>query len=290
MSAHPVPIVPGLSAVDTRYTTLFCDVWGVVHNGVACFPAAVEALKRYRAERGATVVLVTNSPRRHRQVTEQLRDLGVEDAAYDAVVTSGDVTREHLLSVGLERVFHIGLARDEALYEGTGMRLVPAEEAEIVVATGLFDDETETPDDYHDLLAGFAARRLPFVSANPDIVVERGTRMVWCAGALAKLYESFGGEVVQAGKPYPPIYAAARARAATLTGTRPDDGSILAVGDGLPTDVRGGCNEGLDVLFVTGGIHAADFGPHDAPDPKAVATRLERDSLKAVAAVTALRW
>lgn len=289
MSAPIVPIVPGLAAMDTRYTTLFCDVWGVVHNGVVSFPDAVDALTRFRQERGR-VVLVTNSPRLHDAVMEQLGELGVGPQAYDDVVTSGDVTRALLLTLGFTRVFHIGPARDLALYEGTGLEPVDAPDAEVVVSTGLFNDEVETPEDYHTLFKGLSERSLPFVSANPDLMVERGTKMVWCSGALARLYQTFGGEVVQAGKPYPPIYAEARRRVAALTGRVPEKAETLAVGDGLITDVRGGCNEGLDVLFVTGGIHARDFGPADAPDPAKVAARLTRDGLAAVAGVTFLRW
>lgn len=289
MSAPLIPIVPGLAAMDPCYTTLFCDVWGVVHNGVASFPDAVAALARFRQERGR-VVLVTNSPRLRDAVIVQLGELGVDRDAYDDVVTSGDVTRALLLTLGFTRVFHIGPPRDLALYDGTGLEPVDAPDAEVVVSTGLFNDEVETPEDYHELLKGLAGRSLPFVSANPDLMVERGTKMVWCSGALARLYQTFGGEVVQAGKPYPPIYAEARRRIATLTGTAPAKAETLAIGDGLITDVRGGCNEGIDVLFVTGGIHARDFGPPDAPDPARVSARLTRDGLAAVAGITSLRW
>jgi HAD superfamily hydrolase (TIGR01459 family) len=274
----------GLQDLTDSYDALLCDVWGVIHNGVAAFPDAVEALRRFRAKVGP-VVLLTNAPRPHGPIRDQLRQLRVPDDAYDAIVTSGDVTRAVIAERPGAKVLHIGADRDLSFYVGLDARLVSEVEAEVVSCTGLFDDETETPEDYRLLLQRCAARNLVMVCANPDLVVERGDRLVYCAGALARLYEELGGKIVLVGKPHAPIYATARRVLAELGGTK-----MLAVGDGLPTDIRGACDNGVDVLFVTGGIHAADFGPPGAPEPDRVAARLRAEGLGAVAFMPALAW
>jgi HAD superfamily hydrolase (TIGR01459 family) len=275
---------PGLKDLADRYDSLLCDVWGVLHNGVAAFPEAVEALRAFRRTVGP-VVLLTNAPRPHGPIRDQLRSLLVPDDAYDAIVTSGDVTRAVIAERPGARVLHIGADRDLSFYENLDLRLVEEAEADLVSCTGLFDDETETPDDYRPLLERLAARGLLMVCANPDLVVERGDRLVYCAGALAALYRELGGEAILVGKPHAPIYRAAGRTIAELGGSR-----VLAIGDGLPTDIRGACDSGFDVLFVTGGIHAADFGPADAPDPERVAARLQAEGLAATAFMPALRW
>lgn len=284
------PLVSGLSALAEDYDALLCDVWGVIHNGVAAFPEACRALVEFRRG-GGRVVLLTNAPRPSAPIHEQLARLGVPREAYDDLLTSGDVTREMLHARSETRVLHIGPDRDLSLYEDLGKALVADAEAEMVVVTGLTDDTRETPDDYRARLAALAAERLPMVCANPDMVVDRGTDKVWCAGALAKIYaEDYGGEASMIGKPYPPVYEEARLRIAQLTGHRFDPKRVLAVGDGLHTDIRGAFGQGLDVLFVTGGIHAADFGPAHAPDPVRVHERLMAEGLAVTALVPHLRW
>lgn len=287
VDTHP-PLVAGLAAFRGDYRALVCDVWGVVHNGVAAHPAACAALVEWRRQ-GGLVVLVTNSPRLADGVADQLVDLGAPREAFDAIVTSGEMTRRHILSTGIRRVHTIGPPRDVRMYDGTAITLVGPAEAELVVVTGLVDDEAETPEDYRPLLEGFAARGLTLVSANPDIVVERGERLVWCAGALARLYQDLGGAVVQVGKPFAPIYREALATIARLGGPETTAG-VLAVGDGLPTDVRGAVDHGIDCLFVTAGIHGRDFGPPDRPDPALVGARLTSEGLAAVAAIPMLAW
>jgi HAD superfamily hydrolase (TIGR01459 family) len=215
----------------------------------------------------------------------QLHGLGVPDDAYDALVTSGDVTRNVIATRPGAKVLHIGHERDLTFYEGLDAQLVPEAEAELISCTGLYDDTVETPDNYHDLFGRLVARRLPMVCANPDIVVERGDKLVYCGGALARLYGEMGGEAILAGKPHAPIYTAAKKMIKELGGSR-----LLAVGDGLPTDIRGAVDNGVPVLFVTGGIHAADFGPHDNPDGDRVAARLHAEGLSAVAYLPALAW
>ncbi|MFC4625918.1 TIGR01459 family HAD-type hydrolase [Daeguia caeni] len=246
-----------LDDLTDQYDVLFCDVWGVIHNGVASFPAAIDALKRARAK-GLTVVLVTNSPRPHQGVIKQITQLGVPADSYDRVVTSGDVTRE-LIAEGPRKVFHIGGDFEHAIFDGLDVELVEEYEAGGVVCTGLYDDETETPDDYQELLLRLRSRNLPFVCANPDIKVERGSRLVWCAGAIARAYSQLGGRTLIAGKPHRPIYDAALHAAEMLRGKPVDKSRILAIGDGILTDVKGAADYGLDVLYISGGVHAADY-------------------------------
>jgi len=277
--------ISGLGDLAGRYGALLCDVWGVVHNGVHAFRDATDALCAFRKDHGP-VVLITNAPRPAALVHDQLDGLNVPRAAYDAVVTSGDVTRAALADRPGAKVLHIGPERDLGFYDGLDIALVHRdEEAELISCTGLFDDTSESPDDYRLRFAGLAARGLTLVCANPDIVVERGDQLIWCGGALARLYAELGGKIVLAGKPFSPIYDAALKALG-----KPDKGSILTIGDGLYTDIKGACDYGLDALFVTGGIHAADFGPADDPDPKIVAKRLQQDGLAAVAIIARLKW
>jgi len=252
------PVVDALAPFAARYDVFLCDVWGVVHNGVAAFPAASDALTRARAA-GVTVVMVSNAPRPGTVVKKQVAHYGVSDSAYDDVVASGDVTRAELLARPGARIFHLGAERDLPNYESLDVTLVDLDEADLVVCTGPFHDETETPDDYRELLARIRARDLLFICANPDIVVQRGSRLIWCAGALAAIYDELGGKTVYAGKPYAPIYRLSLARAAALRGKEVPVSKVLAIGDGIKTDLKGAAGQGIDCLFVTGGIHATDF-------------------------------
>ena len=249
--------IRGLLDIIGGYDVVLCDVWGVLHNGVDVFPAAAEALIAARAQ-GKTVVLITNSPRPHPGVISQLELIGVPDGVYDRIVTSGDVTRA-LIAAGPKNVFLLGPERDGALLDGLGVTEVPAEEAEIVVCTGFFDDERETPEDYTAMLGAFIARNVPMICANPDLVVERGHQMIPCAGAMAAHYRVLGGETRIAGKPHAPIYAAALQAAEEARGGAVDLARVIAIGDGMPTDVRGAVDQGLALLYIAGGIHAADY-------------------------------
>lgn len=283
------PRIPGLSAIAADYDAVLCDVWGVLHNGIAAFPAACEALVAFRAG-GGRVLLLTNAPRPAEPIHDQLARLGVPRAAYDDLLTSGDVTREMLMARPERAILHIGPDRDLSLYQGLPIELVDDVHAEAIVVTGLFDDVTETPEDYRGRLAALADRRLPLICANPDIIVERGTQRIWCAGALARVYQELGGEIALIGKPYAPVYEEARLRLATLTGRPFDRLRVLAIGDGLPTDIRGAHAQKLDVLFVTAGIHGGDFGSLDDPDLKRVEIRLMDEDLAVTAVVPRLRW
>lgn len=248
--------IDNLNEVIGDYDVVLSDVWGVVHNGVAAFPHSCAALAAAR-KAGATVVLITNSPRPSPGVIEQLKALGVSDDTYDRIVTSGDVTRT-LIAEGPKKIFLLGPDRDMPLFDGLDVEVVSADEAEAIVCTGFFDDEKEVPEDYTDMLKAWVARDVPFICANPDLVVERGHKMIPCAGAVAAYYEHLGGKTRIAGKPHFPIYDASLAAAREARG---DFGKarVLAVGDGMPTDVRGALSQGLDLLYISGGIHVAEY-------------------------------
>lgn len=280
-------IIENVDALAEKYPVILSDVWGVVHNGIEAFRPAVDALLRMK-QQGKAVVLITNAPRPHGPVEEQLRSLGVPDEAYDCVVTSGDVTRD-LISAGPRKIFHIGPDRDMTLYDGLDVEVVEEFEAAGVVCTGLYDDNTETPEDYAELLQRLRARNLPFICANPDIVVERGDTMIYCAGALARDYGQLGGRTLIAGKPHYPIYDASLAAAAKVLGREVGVKDALAIGDGVMTDVKGAANMGIDLLFVTDGIHAAEYGENGKPEAERVVQFLEGHGFNPVAATVRLR-
>lgn len=277
------PALPAsLDQISGEYDAILSDVWGVVHNGVEAYGAACDALARARGA-GKAVVLITNAPRPRGPVERQLARLGVRRDAWDGIVTSGDVTRD-LIAAGPRKVFHLGPDNDLPLYDGLDAELVEEFEAQAVVCTGLFDDGAETPDDYADMLRRFRARNLPFICANPDIVVEHGDRLIWCAGALARDYGQLGGRTLIAGKPHRPIYEAALAAAAAVLGRPP--AKALAIGDGALTDLKGAAQNGLDALFISSGIHAAEYGA--GPDPARLAAFLSRHGLAPAAVMPKL--
>jgi HAD superfamily hydrolase (TIGR01459 family) len=225
-----------------------------MHNGHRAFPRAVDAARSFR-ERGGIVVLLSNSPRPTPGVQEQLRRLGVPDDAYDATMTSGDLTRYDLGKHKGATVFHLGPERDLPIFDGIPVKLGSAEDAELVVCSGLFDDETETPEHYIELLQKLATRRLPMICANPDHLVERGDKLVYCAGALAAIYDTMGGSVVYAGKPYAPIYELAIETISALAERSVARDEVLAIGDGVNTDIAGAASVGIDAVFVASRLH-----------------------------------
>lgn len=275
-----------LDALLAGYDVVLCDVWGVLHNGVAAFAPATEALVHARRA-GRCVVLITNAPRPAADVATQLAALGVPSEAYDRLVTSGDVTRD-LIAAGARRVFHVGADRDLSIYDGLDIELVEEFEAATVVCTGFFDDEVETPADYAEMLMRLRSRDLPMICANPDIVVERGEKLVWCAGALARDYGLLGGRTLIAGKPHRPIYEAAMRAAEVVLGRSVERSRVLAVGDGMLTDVKGADAYGVDLLYISGGIHAREYGEPAAPDPQRLAAFLDRHGSHPVATMAAL--
>lgn len=260
MHAAPPPLRTGIASLVPDYDLFLCDVWGVVHNGAAAYPAAVDALQRAR-ETGVTVILITNAPRPGAIIERQIEQYAVPRDCYDTIVASGDVARDELRRRPGAKVFHLGPERDLPNYDGLDLNLVDFDAADIVVCTGFFDDNVETPDDYADMLARIRARGLPFICANPDIVVERGDGLIWCAGALARAYEALGGTAIYAGKPHAPIYDLALARAGEIRNKQVAPGRVLAIGDGLHTDLAGAVRQGFDCLFVASAIHAPDLDP-----------------------------
>jgi HAD superfamily hydrolase (TIGR01459 family) len=283
-------IISGLGDVAGRYDALFCDVWGVIHNGRESFADATAALARFKDSVGP-VVLVSNAPRPSEAVKPQLTRLGVPDAAWSSFVTSGDATRAELARLAPGPALAIGPSWDLPLYEGTGVTLTAsAEAAAFISCTGLYNDETETPDDYRDLLAAAATRRLPMVCANPDRVVHRGEQLIWCAGSLADVYRDLGGEVLMAGKPHAPIYRCAMDSAAEQLGRPVDPTRILCIGDGVGTDVAGANNQGLDCLFIGAGIHGEEVLRDGAVDADRLAAFLDRERAIAAYAIPKLVW
>ena len=280
--------IGGLGEIAGKYQLVLCDVWGVLHNGLTAWPDTIEALSKFRNSGGA-VVMVTNAPRPREPVYKQLAYLGVPGGVFDIVVTSGDVTRE-LIRQAPKKILFIGTDKDHELFEGLNVELVDEETAEAIVCSGPWDEATEQPEDYVELLTRLKARNLPFICANPDRVVEVGDRMIYCAGAIADEYSKLGGKTLIAGKPYAPIYQAAIAEAAKLTGKNFDKSDILAIGDGLPTDVKGAQDFGLDVLFVSSGIHAGQYGPVDNPDETRLLSFLTANEASPIAYIPRLKW
>jgi len=245
------------------------DIWGVVHNGLEAFPEACEALQAYRSS-GGTVILITNAPRPADSVQQQLRKLGVADEAYDAIVSSGDLTRHYVAEHPGQKVFLIGSERHDTIHRGLDLTLSPLEQADYILCAGLFDDETDTAEDYRAMMLKARERGLTLICANPDIVVERGDRLIYCAGAIAELYRELGGEVIFYGKPHRPIYERAVALAAEHGGHEIRLDRVLAIGDSVRTDLAGAHGFGIDCLFVTRGIHSEDFEGIDQLDPASV--------------------
>jgi HAD superfamily hydrolase (TIGR01459 family) len=259
-------LIENFAPLARAYDVLFCDVWGVVHNGVAAFAPACDALQRFRAG-GGTVMFITNAPRPGASVRDIIDRFGVPRDCYDSIVSSGEVTRGIVAGRPGQTVFHLGPKRDLPIFTGLDIAFAGVESADYVVCSGLFDDTGETPEDYRPLLSQMRARSLFMVCANPDVVVERGHELVYCAGAIADLYAAMGGEVLYCGKPHAPIYRECLERAAALRGgVSPPLTRVLAIGDSVRTDLTGAAAFGLDALFVISGLHAEQLGGRDAPD------------------------
>ena len=254
--------------VDGKEVVL-SDIWGVVHNGLESFPEACEALHTYRKQ-GGTVILITNAPRPADSVQRQLRKLGVADETYDAIVSSGDLARHFVAGHPGKKIYWVGPERDGSIHRGLDAVMAPLETADYIICTGLFDDETESAEDYRAMLSQALARKLPFICANPDIVVERGDRLIYCAGAVAELYRELGGESIFYGKPHRPIYERAMALAAERRGQATPLDRVLAIGDSVRTDLTGAHGFGIDCLFLTRGIHSEEFEGIDQLDPASV--------------------
>ena len=282
----------GLSEIADRYDVLLCDVWGVIHNGRESWPAPLEALTRFQAEGHGQVVLISNSPRPSEDVVAQLDALNVPREAWRAFVTSGDATRAELARRAPGPAWAIGPERDNVVYQGTGVVLAEGpEDAAFVSCTGPYNDATETPEDYRERFEGAVARDLEMICANPDIVVQKGDRLIYCGGALAQLYAGMGGRVTMAGKPHGPIYDLAIKEAEALLGRSVDRSRVLCIGDGVVTDVRGANAQGLDCLFIASGIHGDTArGGDDRVDADRAADLLKAETTYARYAMLELAW
>lgn len=288
-------IIQSLSDISDRYTALFVDLWGCVHNGVTAYPDAVSALRAFRAS-GGTVVLLTNSPKPRAGVAAQLTGFGVPDDAYDTIASSGDSARAAMFTGAVgKKVYFMGeWARDEGFFEPlevidnpVAITRVPLAEAEGIVCCGPFDPFADPSVNRPDFLYA-KTKGLKLLCANPDIVVDRGDHREWCAGALARLYTEMGGESLYFGKPYPPIYDLARRRLAAIGRSVPDS-SILAIGDGLHTDIAGALGEDIASLFITGGLAATETRTTQQPDEIALTAYLETEKLSPDYAIGQLR-
>lgn len=272
--------IPSLDALHGRYDAVFCDVWGVVHNGREAFAPALAALQRFRAA-GGVVILLTNVPKPNDPIPGQLDRLGAPRSAWDAIVTSGDAIRIELKKRAPGPMHKIGPPHDAALWAGLGLDFAELNEAAFIGVSGLNHDERETPEDYHAALDAARARDLEMICANPDIVVRVGDRLIWCAGAIARDYAERGGRVVMAGKPHAPIYDLAFAKLARITNKAIPRGRVLCIGDGIGTDLKGANAQGLDALFIASGMHGEALFTNGALDASKVEAALRQEGAHA---------
>lgn len=274
-------IINNLSEISNNYDLILCDIWGVIHNGVAQYETAVNALIKFK-QNGGKVVLISNAPRPSVQIPAQLEALGIGADSYDAIITSGDATIISAHEIG-SKAYKIGGPKDDFMFKTIGAEYTDAQNAEYIICTGLRDDLNETTKDYIKELETLKNLNLTMICANPDKIVQYGDRLIECGGALAEYYENIGGKVIMAGKPYPPIYDLAFAAAGKFEKSR-----TLCIGDGINTDVRGAFNQQLDCIFVTGGIHAAELSTNNALDAKKTADFLNHHGLDAKYAIMEL--
>lgn len=284
------PILHSAGELLSRYDVLFCDVWGVVHNGIRAFDGACAALSRFRSE-GGTVILVSNAPVPKQRVADMLASRYVPRDAWDDIVSSGDIALTHVAERAFERLYCIGPQdRDQALFKALSAASTDLDAAEAIICTGLNDDRNETPEDYIPLLEGAFARRLPFVCANPDLVVDVGGTILYCAGAIADLYQNMGGAVFWAGKPHLSAYETAHHRAEALRDTNVPRKKSLVIGDAIRTDLKGAENFGCDALFVASGIHRHEAMEGDALSSRKLAALFPAGTPSALGAMVELTW
>ncbi|KKB11425.1 hypothetical protein VE25_12685 [Devosia geojensis] len=281
--------ISGLADLAPKYDAVLSDVWGVIHNGVEAFPSACEALVEYRRA-GGKVVFITNAPRPSGPIVTMLDRLGVPRQAYDGIVSSGDATRAMIARYSGKVIHHVGPpTEDDALYEGLDVTRGSAENAAVVVVTDL-DTDDDTPEMYRERAEFWLSRKLKMICANPDRVVEHGDKIIYCGGALGDLYAAMGGMVLMAGKPYQPIYEEAYRLAQDAAGRPLDKSRVLAIGDSVRTDATGAAQFGIDLLFVTGSIHAAELDAFGNPDPQAIAELVAPSRANMVGFLPRLSW
>lgn len=287
-------IISRFSEISDGYDLAYVDLWGCMHNGVRAFPDAVAAMQAFRAS-GGRVVLVTNSPRPRADVERQVAHFGIPDDAWDVVATSGDAARLALFrGVVGSKVYFMGEERDltflaplKIVENPVEIQRVPLAEAEGIVCCGPFDSHADPNVNRPDFL--YAKQKgLKLLCANPDVVVDRGETREWCAGALAALYTEMGGESLYFGKPHPPIYDLARKRYDALPDAKPDP-RIIAIGDGIRTDILGALGEGIDSLMITGGLAARETGTHTQPDAEMLNAYIQKEKIEPTHAIGYLR-
>lgn len=284
------PAIKHAGELLSRYDVLFCDVWGVVHNGITAFQGASAALSRFRAE-GGTVILVSNAPVPKHRVADMLASRNVAREAWDDIVSSGDIALSHVADRGFKKLYCIGPQdRDQALFKALNAQSVQLEESEAIICTGLNDDRREMPDDYRPLLERALQQNLPFVCANPDLIVDVGGTILYCAGAIADIYQQIGGPVFWAGKPHLSAYETAHRKAEALRDTNVPRSKTLVIGDAIRTDLKGAQNYGCDALFVASGIHRHEAMDGDQLSPSKLAALFPLGTPSAIAAMTELTW
>lgn len=281
-------VTTGLSALAANYDAAFCDIWGVVHNGIEPHTGAVTALRRFR-DLGKHVILITNASRPSGPISEMLISMGIDEDIYDRIVSSGDVTRELVRRYAGKIVHHVGPRFDHPIFDGLGIAMGPPSEAAAVVVTGP-DDPAETPEDYEERVTEWLEDGLPLLCANPDLTVEVGDTIEYCAGAIAKLYADRGGRVEMAGKPHPPIYESGFQKLEKLAGRKIERERILAIGDAVRTDALGAARCGLDFLFITGSLHAEELNAHDGADEAHVIETVAPSRARLVGYMPRLVW
>ena len=280
----PIAILSSIAALSAGRKAWICDVWGVLHDGAVAFEPAIAACRQFRKS-GGEIVLVSNSPRPSADVVAHLAALGISRDCFDAIVTSGDVTRTLVRAYAGEPVLHIGPERDLSFFEGLGVQFVPPADAKVCVCTGFFDEDRDVVEDYDGLLRPLADHSVPMICANPDLHVERGDKLLPCAGLLAARYESFGQTVLQAGKPYAPIYEAAFAKVGRSIGKD----AMLAIGDGVDTDIKGAAAQGISSVYIASRVFMKDGGAH-ALEPSDLEALFARKPFRPSAAMPYLTW
>ena len=280
-------MLTGLADIAENYDALIVDIWGVLHNGQAPFEGVDAALLNYR-QQGGKVLLLSNAPRPGTSAVKRLEAIGNSHDGFDDILTSGDAVRALMSDMGREgkKICHIGPQKDADLITDLEVEFVDEDAADAILFSGPYDDTTETPDDYGDMLARFRARNLPLLCPNPDRTVQFGDRVIYCAGAIAEAYENIGGEVVWVGKPYPVVYTRARAMLRHMTGL--ENPNLLAIGDGPKTDMPGAEAAGIDALFIGGGLASASGA--DIENPEAIAAILAEENTQARYAMRHLVW
>jgi HAD superfamily hydrolase (TIGR01459 family) len=283
------PILSTARDLLANYDVLFCDVWGVVHNGRTAYVEGCAALRNFR-EAGGTVVLVSNAPRTARSLANILEEKNVPADCWDAIVPSGDQALIYARDCEFRRIHHIGPDRDLDLFDDAPLARVPLDRSEAILCTGLVDDRRETADHYRPRLAQALERELTLICANPDLVVDVGGELLPCAGAIAAIYEEMGGAVYWAGKPFAPAYELALRHAEQLRDTPVARSRILAIGDAVRTDIAGARDFGIDALFIGQGIHREAVMPDGTLNVAKLAELFDEDAPKAIAAMTGLAW